>query len=147
MLIRVHFPQLATWRVRLLATDLSDQVLEKRRNPMFTQTEIHRGLPIPMVLKYFKRKGMNWRISDDIRNLVDFRPLNLVETWRATLPKMDIVVLRNVLIYFSVDIRTRLHKSLKEHGVLFLGGAETTMNLSVPFERRMTDKATAYYPI
>lgn len=151
MLIREHFPQLASWRIRLMATDLSSQILEKAESGLFTQTEINRGLPMPMTLKYFNREGMSWRISDEIRNMVEFRPLNLVESWPPTLPKMDVVFLRNVLIYFSVDskrqILQRLHRSMHRDGVLFLGGAETTMNLNVPFERRLTEKATAYYPV
>lgn len=150
MLLKEYFPELAGWRVRLTATDLSKQILDKAKSGMFTQTEINRGLPMPMVLKHFKRNGVNWQISDEIRNMVDFRVLNLVQPWTPTLPKMDIVFLRNVLIYFSVDtkkeILRKVHGVLRKDGVLLLGGAETTMNLGVPFERRVIEKATGYYP-
>jgi chemotaxis protein methyltransferase CheR len=150
MLIREHFPELAGWRVRLTATDLSKQILEKAQSGAFTQTEINRGLPMPMVLKNFKREGVSWRISDDIRKMVDFKVLNLIEPWPATMPKMDIVFLRNVLIYFNVEtkkqILDKVHRFMQSDGILFLGGAETTMNLNVRFERKLIDKATGYIP-
>ncbi|EMB15163.1 CheR family methyltransferase [Rhodopirellula europaea] len=151
MLLKENFPELAGWRVRLTATDLSKQILDKAQSGIFTQTEINRGLPMPMVLKYFKRNGVTWQISDEIRKMVDFRVLNLVQPWPPSLPKMDIVFLRNVLIYFSVDTKKeilwKVHRNLQKDGVLLLGGAETTMNLDVPFERRVIDKTTGYFPI
>ncbi len=151
MLLKEHFPELAGWRVRLTATDLSKQILDKAKSGIFTQTEINRGLPMPMVLKHFKRNGVHWQISDEIRSMVDFRILNLVQPWPLTLPKMDIVFLRNVLIYFSVEtkkeILNKVHRMMQKDGVLLLGGAETTMNLGVPFERRIIEKATGYFPI
>lgn len=151
MLLREHFPELAGWKIRLTATDLSKQILDKAKSGVFTQTEINRGLPMPMVLKHFKRNGVHWQISDEIRNMVDFKVLNLIDPWPSTLPKMDIVFLRNVLIYFSVDtkrqILEKVHRVMHRDGLMFLGGAETTMNLNVKFERKIIDKATGYYPI
>jgi chemotaxis protein methyltransferase CheR len=151
MLLKEHFPELAGWRVRLTATDLSKQILAKAQSGVFTQAEINRGLPMPMVLKHFQRSGVHWQISDEIRRMVDFKVLNLVEPWPPTLPKMDIVFLRNVLIYFSVETKReilgKVHRAIQKDGVLLLGGAETTMNLNVPFERRVIEKATGYCPI
>ncbi|MGB7329400.1 MAG: protein-glutamate O-methyltransferase CheR [Rubripirellula sp.] len=151
MMIREHFPELTGWQIQLTATDLSKQILEKAMSGIYTQAEINRGLPMPMLLKYFKRDGVHWRISDDIRRMVDFKPLNLIERWPTSMPKMDIVFLRNVLIYFSVDTKKQIleqvHRGLHSDGVLFLGGAETTLNLNVPFERRVINKATGYYPV
>jgi chemotaxis protein methyltransferase CheR len=151
MLLKEYFPELAGWRVRLTATDLSKQILAKAQSGVFTQAEINRGLPMPMVLKHFKRSGVHWQISDEIRRMVDFKVLNLVEPWPPTLPKMDIVFLRNVLIYFSVETKReilgKVHRVMQSDGVLLLGGAETTMNLNARFERRVIEKATGYYPI
>lgn len=150
MLLREHFPELDRWRICLTATDLSSKILEKAKSGLFTQAEINRGLPMPMVLKHFKREGLQWRIGEPIRSMVDFRPLNLVERWPATFPKMDIVFLRNVLIYFGVDTKQQIlkeiHGKLADDGCLFLGGAETTMNLNVPFDREQIGKATCYRP-
>lgn len=151
MLLKEHFPELAGWRVRLTATDLSKQILDKAQAGLFTQTEINRGLPLPMVLKYFKRVGVQWQISQELRSMVEFRILNLVQPWPATLPKMDIIFLRNVLIYFSVETKKQIldnaHKVLQKDGALLLGGAETTMNLNVCFQRRVIGNATAYLPV
>ncbi|MEZ6137876.1 MAG: protein-glutamate O-methyltransferase CheR [Pirellulaceae bacterium] len=151
MLLREHFPELASWRVRLIATDLSKNILEKAQSGIFTQTEINRGLPMPMVLKHFKRDGVHWRISEEIRKMVEFKVLNLIDTWPPTLPKMDIVFLRNVLIYFNVatkkQILDKVHRAMHSDGILLLGGAETTMNLNVRFERKLIDKATGYVPV
>jgi chemotaxis protein methyltransferase CheR len=150
MLLREHFPELEGWRIRLTATDLSSKILEKARSGIFSQAEINRGLPMPMVLKHFTREGLHWRIGDPIRRMVDFRPLNLVEQWPATLPKMDIVFLRNVLIYFGVDtkqeILTKVRGQLANDGCLFLGAAETTISLDVPFTREQIGRATCYRP-
>lgn len=151
MLLREHFPELAGWRVRLLATDLSRHILEKAQTGVFTQTEINRGLPMPLALKYFEREGVSWRINDEIRKMVDFQVLNLIDPWPSTLPKMDIIFLRNVLIYFSVDTKKQIldqvHHALHTDGWLFLGGAETTMNIDVRFSRQLVGNATCYRPI
>ncbi len=151
MLIRENFPELSGWRIRLTATDISRQILEKAQSGIFTQTEINRGLPMPMVLKYFTREGVSWRISEEIRKMVDFKYLNLIEPWPPTLPKMDIVFLRNVLIYFNVEtkkqILDKVHRVLQSDGMMFLGGAETTMNLNVNFERKLIGSATGYSPV
>jgi chemotaxis protein methyltransferase CheR len=149
MLIREHFPELLGWRLKLLATDLSTQILDKAKSGRFSQTEINRGLPMPLLLKNFTRQGIHWKINDDIRRMIEFQELNLIETWPA-LPTIDIVFLRNVLIYFSVDtkkqILDRVCKSIASDGYLFLGGAESTMNLNVNFTREQVGAATCYRP-
>lgn len=148
MLIRQHFPELNTWKIRLVASDLSSKILNKAKEGLFNQTEVNRGLPMPMLLKYFNREGANWRLTDEIRNMVEFREVNLIEAWPATISKMDIVFLRNVLIYFSPETKAevicKVRKALRDDGHLFLGGAETTMNLKVPFERQVIGKAACY---
>lgn len=150
MLIRENFPELAGWKVSLTATDISRQILDKAQSGVFTQTEINRGLPMPLVIKNFKREGVHWRINEDIRKMVNFKLMNLIEPWPTSLPKMDVVFLRNVLIYFNVEtkkqILDKIHRVMQSDGVLFLGGAETTMNLNVKFDRRPFGAATGYYP-
>ena len=106
MLIRENFPQLASWDVKILATDLSTQVLEKAKSGCFNQIEVNRGLPSPYILKYFDRSGMNWQLKDSIREMIEFRPLNLIEAWPVLNP-MDIVFIRNVLIYFDVQTKKK----------------------------------------
>ena len=148
MILREHFPALSSWNVRLIATDLSTQILSRAREGVFNQTEVNRGLPVALLLKYFRKEGLQWRINDEIRKLVEFREMNLVETWPLTLPTIDIVFMRNVLIYFSPDTKKailgKIRRVLHPNGYLFLGGAETTMNLDASFERIQLGKSVCY---
>jgi len=150
MLLKENFPELGGWKVRLIASDLSTQILDKAREGIFNQTEVNRGLPLPMLLKNFQKTGLTWQISDELRKMVEFRQVNLVESF-PQLPPMDIVFLRNVLIYFSPDTKReilfKVKRVIRPDGFLFLGGAETTMNLDVPFERQQIGKAICYKTI
>jgi chemotaxis protein methyltransferase CheR len=149
MLLKENFPELGGWKLRLIASDLSTRILEKARSGVFNQTEVNRGLPMSMLLKYFQKTGLTWQIKEEIRKMVEFRQVNLVETF-PQLPPMDVVFLRNVLIYFSTetkrDILNKVKRVMRPDGCLFLGGAETTMNLDVPFEREAVGKAVCYRP-
>lgn len=150
MLLRENFPQLSGWKVRLIASDLSSSILKKAQLGIFNQTEVNRGLPMQLLLKYFTKDGLNWQIKEDIRQSIEFLPVNLVDRWPLTLPSMDIVFLRNVLIYFDPATKSSVLQNAKRlmrpDGYLFLGGAETTMNLDVPFNRETIGKATCYRP-
>ncbi|MBO9521511.1 MAG: protein-glutamate O-methyltransferase CheR [Nocardioidaceae bacterium] len=135
------------WRVRLLATDLSQQMLTRTREGCYSQLEVNRGLPAAALVRHFRRDGLSWRISDDLRQMIDTRSLNLAEEW-PVLPSMDVVFLRNVLIYFDTEVKrqilARVRRVLRPDGFLFLGGAETTLNLDDSFERLQIGRATAY---
>ncbi|MEP6572208.1 MAG: protein-glutamate O-methyltransferase CheR [Gemmatimonadota bacterium] len=147
MVLREHFPELATWSVQFLATDLSRQMLVRAREGRFGQLEVNRGLPAPMLLKYFEKKGMEWQVRSELREMIEFREWNLIEPWRP-LPLMDIVFLRNVLIYFDVEtkrsILAKMVRVLRPGGFLFLGGAETTINLGDDFERLPFERSGCY---
>lgn len=149
MLLREHFPELAGWKVRICATDICSKVLEKAKSGEFNQTEVNRGLPAQFLLKYFTRQGLKWIITDEIRNSIEFRLLNLVEPW-AGIPPTDIVFLRNVLIYFDIDTKKRIlcrvHHTLRSDGYLFLGGAESTVGFNANFAREQFGSATFYRP-
>lgn len=149
MLLKDSFPELSGWKVRLIASDLSTQILDKASAGIFNQTEVNRGLPLPMLLKHFQKNGLTWQIKEEVRKMVEFRQVNLVESF-PQLPLMDVVFLRNVLIYFAPetkrDILTKVKKVMRPDAVLFLGGAETTMSLEVPFQREQVGKATVYKP-
>jgi chemotaxis protein methyltransferase CheR len=147
MLLREHFPQLASWRVDFLATDLSAEMVERARRGRYSQIEVNRGLPAPLLVKYFVPDGPDWRVRDDVRRGIEFRPFNLIHPW-AGLPRVDILLLRNVLIYFDVptkkQILARARQLLRPDGYLFLGGAETTFNLDDAFERVDFERASCY---
>lgn len=138
MMLSEKFPELASWTVQILGTDLSDDVLEKARAARFSQIEINRGLPAALLAKYFRREGMQWELSPQLKSLARFTKLNLIEHWPA-MPVMDVVFLRNVLIYFSPEtkreILAKIRKVMAPHAVLFLGAAETTLGLDAAFER------------
>lgn len=126
------FPQLATWDVKIVATDLNSAVLERARAGRYRQLEVNRGLPVKFLLKYFDRQGAEYQLKPEVRNLVTFKELNLLDNW-SHLGEHDIIFLRNVLIYFDVETKRRIlgrvRRTLRKDGVLVLGGAETTTNL------------------
>ncbi len=149
MLLQEHFPQLASWRIRIIGTDLSRGALEQAKEGTYKQLEVNRGLPASHLVKYFDRQGPHWQIKSDIRRLVEFRQMNLIEPW-GEFGRPDVVFLRNVLIYFNVDTKKTLLRRVRQvlgpMGALFLGGAETTLGLSDDFERRTHGKAVYYAP-
>jgi chemotaxis protein methyltransferase CheR len=147
MLLLEHFPVLASWQVNIVGTDINQSVLEKARNGSYRQLEINRGLPAKLLTKYFDGNGLEWRIKDSVRSMVSFQELNLLDTWNFA-EKFDIVFLRNVLIYFDMvtkkNILSRVRKVLQPDGCLFLGGAETTMNVDDAYERVQVSQAVFY---
>jgi chemotaxis protein methyltransferase CheR len=133
MILNESAPQLAGWRVEIIATDISTQVLEKARAGLYSQFEVQRGLPIQLLLKYFTQVGDQWQVAPNIRQMVDFRPLNLIRDF-GHLGTFDIVYCRNVLIYFDgptkTDVLKRLANSMAADGALLLGAAETVIGLT-----------------
>ncbi len=147
MVLREHFPTLKDWRITLLATDLSSDILDKAREGRYSQLEVNRGLPAMLLVKYFRKQGSEWFVSDDLKKMIEFRQLNLVERWN-NIPTMDIIFLRNVLIYFDVDTKKKILNQMRQHlrqdGYLFLGGAETTLNIDSQFERLDIERSNCY---
>jgi chemotaxis protein methyltransferase CheR len=141
------FPQLNTWNVRILGTDISGKVLDTARQGQFRQMDCNRGLPARMLLKYFNKRGLNWEVNDDLKRIVSFQKLNLLENWNLMFTP-DIIFMRNVLIYFDIATKRallqRARSLLAGDGVLFLGAAETTMGLDDNWDR-VAFQQTAYY--
>lgn len=150
MLLKENFPELNNWNLNYIATDISNEMLKRCREGNYSQLEINRGLPATMMVKYFDRDGAHWQIRKDLREMIDFKILNLSEAW-PYMPPMDIIMLRNVLIYFDVEtkknILAKIQKLLKPDGYLFLGAAETTINLNDSFERMIFKNSGCYQPI
>jgi chemotaxis protein methyltransferase CheR len=148
MVIKEMGAQLAGWRIEIIGTDISQQVLEKSKAGIYTQFEVQRGLPIQLLVKYFKQTGEMWQINPDIRSMIQYRPLNLLQDF-SHMGKFDIIFCRNVLIYFDQDMKTqifgRLAKCIEPDGFLALGAAETVVGLTDTFKPH-ADKRGLYRP-
>lgn len=149
LLLKEHFPQLATWRVNISATDISQEMLERSRAGRYSQIEVNRGLPTPLLLKWFRQQGVHWQLDDQIRSMISFSQLNLAQPWPA-MPTWDLVLLRNVMIYFDnvvkIEILRRIARILGKDGYLLLGGSETTFGLDDSFVR-IVSLQSGYYQL
>ena len=148
MCLKEYGVDLNSWRIEIVATDLSQGVLEKSKAGIFSQFEVQRGLPIQLLVKHFKQIGDMWQINADIRAMVQFRQLNLLQDI-THLGQFDVVFCRNVLIYFDQDTKSvifgRLAKVTASDGYLMLGAAETVVGLTDTF-RPVPDRRGLYSP-
>jgi len=147
MLLLEHFQQLADWDISILATDLSPTVLKRSAEGRYSQFEVNRGLPANYLVKYFTKQGDDWCIKNEVKKMVEFRPMNLIQPW-PVLPPFDLIFIRNVMIYFDVETKKNILKKighcLLRHGCLFLGSAETTTNLDPDYQPVPYGKAVVY---
>jgi len=138
----------AGWRIDIIATDLSIEVLEKAKTGIYSQFEVQRGLPIQLLVKYFTQIGESWQIAPDIRAMVQFKPFNLLHDF-SSFGAFDLIFCRNVLIYFDqetkVGVLERLVRSLNRDGYLVLGAAETVVGLTASF-KPLPDQRGLYVP-
>jgi chemotaxis protein methyltransferase CheR len=133
MILREAGSRLAGRPVEIVATDISAEMLEKAKTGIYSQFEVQRGLPIQLLLKHFTQIGENWQIAPAIRQMVSFRPLNLIQSF-GHLGTFDMIFCRNVLIYFDsatkADVLRRVAQALSPNGAVVLGAAETVIGLS-----------------
>lgn len=136
MLLKEKEAALAGWRVEILATDISRDVLRRAEEGVYSQFEVQRGLPIRQLMQYFTQEGERWRVKPTLRSMVNFRYFNLLDD-PGVLGRFDVVFLRNVLIYFDPPTKTRVLEAVARQmapdGVLFLGGAETVLGVTQRF--------------
>ncbi|WP_315761385.1 MULTISPECIES: protein-glutamate O-methyltransferase CheR [unclassified Bradyrhizobium] len=136
------------WRIEILSTDLSQEVLEKSRAGLYSQFEVQRGLPIQLLVKYFKQVSELWQINPEIRAMVQHRQFNLLNDF-SQLGTFDVIFCRNVLIYFDQDTKInifgRLAKSMEPDGFLVLGAAETVVGLTDVF-KPLAERRGLYRP-
>jgi chemotaxis protein methyltransferase CheR len=149
MLLEDAMPNAST-RVAITATDLSREMVERTRAGRFSQLEVNRGLPAPMLVRHFTRAGNEWQVSPSLRRMVTASECNLA----APLPRMgpfDVVYLRNVLIYFDLPtkqaILRRVRELMRPDGWLFLGAAETTLGVDDSWSRVVLGRTSAYRPL
>ena len=148
MMCADRFPELLPHRLKIVATDLSPTMVARCAAGRYTQFEVNRGLPARALVRHFEQDGPDWVLRREIRDLVEVRPLNLMGMWSG-IPRCDIVMLRNVLIYFSLDdkreILGRIRRDvLHPGGVLMLGSSETTLNIDDEYLRREVGKTVCY---
>lgn len=138
MLLASSFPELEGWDVRILATDYSEQHLERARAGRYSQFEVNRGLPARMLVSHFAQEGTEWVVRPEIRRRVEFAPMNLVGDWPPMEP-IDLVLMRNVMIYWAPPTQRAVLGRVKEvigrTGFLVLGGAETTYYIAPEYGR------------
>lgn len=130
-------PQLAGWKVDIVATDISTEIIRQAKAGSYSQFEVQRGLPIQLLVKYFEQQGDRWQLDASIRSMVSFRQFNLLDA-PDMLGSFDVVFCRNVLIYFDLQtkggILGRVASVMAPDGVLYLGGAETVLGVSDRFQ-------------
>ncbi len=147
MLLREHFPALHDSALRLVASDFSTVAVERAASGRYSQLEINRGLPAPYLLKYFEQHGLEWQLRPEIRRMVEFERLNLLNTLPAAAP-FDIILLRNMLIYLDLDLRRsvlgRIRRALKPDGFLFLGISESTFGIDDGYSPVAVDNGCYY---
>jgi len=146
MLLKEKAAALSGWRIEIVATDLSQEVLEKSKAGIYSQFEVQRGLPIQLLVKYFAQIGELWQLNSEIRAMVQHKPLNLLQDF-SHLGKFDVIFCRNVLIYFDQDTKInifdRMAKSIEPDGLLMLGAAESVVGITDAF-RPYPDKRGLY---
>ncbi|MET7420686.1 CheR family methyltransferase [Dactylosporangium sp. NPDC005555] len=135
------------WSFDIIGTDISTEMLTRAEAGQYTQLEVNRGLPAPLLVKHFERNGAHWQVAQALRKHTSFRRLNLAAPFPSMGP-FDIVFIRNVLIYFDVQTKRtvlqRVAGTLRPDGWLFLGSAETTIGIDDRFERVVAGRTSAY---
>lgn len=137
MILKEEAAKLAGWRTEIVGTDISREILQKARAGLYSQFEVQRGLPIQLLVKYFKKRDDQWEIDPALRAMVQFKEWNLLHDLRG-LGTFDVVFCRNVLIYFDQETKGKvldnISRQMTEDGVLYLGGAETVLGISDKFK-------------
>ena len=144
IIIREHLPNLSQWLCRIRASDLASKVLTTARAGRYTQLEVNRGMPARLLVKYFVREGTDWKVKPEIRAMVEFFEVNLLRPW-PSMPKMDVILLRNVLIYFDAVTKRAILEAISRQiapgGYLLLGSSETIFGLYDGFDRVANDRS------
>lgn len=147
MVLKEHFPELGSWRLDFVATDINETVLAQARSGRFKTHEVERGLDPVLRSRYFRKDGDHWQVDETLRTMVEFKQLNLIDPWHWDVP-FDIVFIRNVMIYFDVPTKQRIfqriRKYLRPDGFMFLGGAESTVNIDNNFECHRKGRSVYY---
>ncbi|MGE3645926.1 MAG: protein-glutamate O-methyltransferase CheR [Beijerinckiaceae bacterium] len=120
--------ELRGWRIDIVASDVSESAVERARQGYYNQFEVQRGLPVTSLLRYFHRDGDNWRIAENLRSRIEFVSANIL-TFRQSGQPFDLVLCRNVLMYFETETRQEALRNIDENlaldGWIVLGTSES----------------------
>jgi len=148
MLLDEHLPP--GWTAQILATDISQKMLARVDAGRYSQVEMNRGLPATSLVKYFSRNGSEWEVNDDLKKMVRTQHLNLSTSF-PPLPTFDIVFIRNVLIYFDLDVKRdilrRVGQVISPDGFMLLGSSETTLDLDDHWDREAHGRVQVHRPV
>ena len=149
ILLREHFPELAGWKIEIHAVDIAEDALETAKAGVYTQANVNRGVPAPLLLKHFVKAQDQWHLKDEVRQLVRYHQINLAEAW-PELPPMDLILLRYVLSSWNKQtqelVLERSAKLLRPGGSLLIGMRETLPVVADWFEERAAGKTAVYVP-
>ncbi|MFK8024016.1 MAG: protein-glutamate O-methyltransferase CheR [Ilumatobacter sp.] len=150
MAIIDNVPSLAMpGRTKIVSTDVSPEMVQRTKAGKYSRFEVNRGLPTNLAVKHFDQTGRSWTAKPALRSMIDAREMNLLGPWRG-IPTCDVVLLRNVLIYFTLPVRKDILRRirtevLKPGGCLLLGASETTNGIDDGYESRRVGTSTFYY--
>jgi chemotaxis protein methyltransferase CheR len=137
MILKEAGAQLQGWKIDIIGTDISTEILTKARSGLYTQFEVQRGLPIQLLMKYFEKQDDQWLICKDLRDMITYKEYNLLDDL-SPLGRFDVVFCRNALIYFDQETKGKVLEGIADlmpdDGILFLGGAETVLGISERFK-------------
>jgi len=147
ILIKEYFPELIKWKINLIATDICTVALNKAKIGIYNEAELSRGLTEKQIQTYFSKVSPSeYQISSDIRSMVHFSELNLIKELPA-MPSYDLILIRNVLIYFSNDNKRKvldsMYQKLYPHGYLMLGTSEF-ISFDSALKRHSSEKLSYY---
>ncbi|HTQ06609.1 MAG TPA: protein-glutamate O-methyltransferase CheR [Polyangiaceae bacterium] len=146
MLLLESFPLTKNWNVSIVGTDISDSVLSQARAGVYSPLEVTRGLPSRLLLRYFQRSPVGWIARPELRKLLTWQVMNLTRIEPSFLG-FDVVLLRNVLIYFDLETRRRIlsemARRVRPGGYLLLGSTESVGGCR-EWTPRVVDKTVFY---
>ncbi|MFV1990959.1 MAG: protein-glutamate O-methyltransferase CheR, partial [Acidimicrobiales bacterium] len=147
IILQEHFPDLSIGkRLRIVSTDVSPEMVGRCRKGEYSRFEVNRGLPTDLAVKYFDQAGRNWVAKKELRQLIETREMNLLQPWHG-LGKCDLVLMRNVLIYFTPSVKSDILRRIRSevlapHGCLLLGASESTIGLDDGYDVRHVGNST-----
>lgn len=150
IVIRERFPMLSNWNLKIIGLDRSPEKIEFAKRGIYSEEMVSQGLSTPILVHYFHRHGTHWRVNDDLLKMITYIESDIAHAFPPNLPKVDLLLVRNVLPAYSPDMQTRflnkLHQIMKPDGFAFLGVDESIQSLDVRFDKQQIHRTVFYQP-